>query len=544
MTDLLMSVFITSARKPTRWNVGNRYDRLDVFKATLTSYSRMKWDKIYLLVELDDEFKHRAHELKQHVTTLFGTEGVTVKFTRFLLQEEWRDFFAKEYPSTEDRLVWFSQCDDHIFIDTDLEIVNEGFDLLRKDTSRFKTMFYSHWPEILRLSGKFGTHERVGNYIKFKCTLVDAIQVFNLNYLKYLFTELDWRGKPFRKIDNLVLQRSVWCDPKHLRDRDGHYYMDDLQVIYVPLRELARHFDGYIHVWIKDGETDEFPLLKLPIEANTFDRSPQMIKRQMQVPHTSEWTEGNTFTVPDEWVNHAISLYSKKHKHTIITTSYECYGKGVQFMRENLEAVFSQTHRPLQCIVSDHSKNDDIENLVKSLDSRGVEVVYVRYTENYGNAGENWNNGFKYATGDTIQYNCMDERLAHPNAIADALAFMKQTGAQWIACAQRTEPKNDIYVPYWNPRIINCNTISGPTAVIIRSTLKDIMLDPQFFYYIDTEWYYRLGKRAGPPAIFTGITYIGRIHELQMTNTFSTPARIALEEGRLYQKYGPQLPTC
>jgi hypothetical protein len=113
-----------------------------------------------------------------------------------------------------------------------------------------------------------------------------------------------------------------------------------------------------------------------------------------------------------------------------------------------------------------------------------------------------------------------------------------------IACAQRTEPQNNVCVPFWNPNIINCNTISGPTAVIIRSSLKDIMLDPQFFYYIDTEWYYRLGKRAGPPVIFDRITYIGRIHDLQMTNTFSTPARIALESERLHQKYGPQLPTC
>lgn len=230
-------------------------------------------------------------------------------------------------------------------------------------------------------------------------------------------------------------------------------------------------------------------------------------------------------------------------KHTIITTTYECYGKGVQFVRENLDAVFSQTHRPLQCIISDHSKDDAIETLVRSIDSNGVELVYVRYTENHGNAGENWNNGCKYATGDTIQYNCMDERLAHPDAIADALAFMEQTGAQWIACAQRTEPKNTIYVPHWNPHIIDCNTISGPTAVIIRSSLKDIMLDAQFFYFIDTEWYYRLGKRAGPPTIFNGITYIGRIHELQMTNTFITPTRIQLERTRLHEKYGPHLPT-
>jgi hypothetical protein len=269
----------------------------------------MKWDKVNLFVELDTEFKHREGELKEYVTALFGS--VHIRFHRFLRQDEWRTFFSSEYPSSDDRLVWFSQCDDHVLIDSNLDIVNEGLELMRADPTPFKTLFYSHWPEILRLTGKFNTHERVGNYVKFKCSLVDAIQVFNLNYLKFLFTQLDWRGKLFKKIDNLVLQRTVWCDPKRPRDRDGQYYMDNLQTVYVPLRELARHFDGYTHVWIKDGEQDEFPLLKLPIESNVFDRSPQMIKRQMQVPHTSEWTEGNTFTVPDEWVDVAVSLYSR-----------------------------------------------------------------------------------------------------------------------------------------------------------------------------------------------------------------------------------------
>lgn len=309
MTDLLLSVFITSQRAQVRWNVGNRYDRLDVFKATLKSYARMKWDKVNLFVELDTEFKHREGELRDYVLGLFG--NARIQFHRFLRQDEWKTFFSSEYPSSDDRLVWFSQCDDHVLIDSNLDILNEGLELMRADPTSFKTLFYSHWPEILRLTGKFNTHERVGNYVKFKCSLVDAIQVFNLNYLRFLFTQLDWRGKLFKKIDNLILQRTVWCDPKHPRDRDGHYYMDNLQTVYVPLRELARHFDGYTHVWIKDGEQDEFPLLKLPIESNVFDRSPQMIKRQMQVPHTSEWTEGNTFTVPDEWVDVAVSLYSR-----------------------------------------------------------------------------------------------------------------------------------------------------------------------------------------------------------------------------------------
>jgi hypothetical protein len=69
-------------------------------------------------------------------------------------------------------------------------------------------------------------------------------------------------------------------------------------------------------------------------------------------------------------------------------------------------------------------------------------------------------------------------------------------------------------------------------------------MDAQFFYYIDTEWYYRLWKVAGLPAILDKVTYIGREHELQMSNTFITPERVALERSRLAEKYGPHLPTC
>jgi hypothetical protein len=313
MTDLLLSVFITHARANVPWNVGNRYNRLDVFKYTLESYARMKWDRVYLFVELDTDLLSRADEVKDHVVKLFGTRDVHLQFNRFTRQPEWCTFFKQEYSTEEDRLIWFGQCDDHVFIDFNLDIVNEGFELLRKDTSKFKSLYYSHWPEIMPLTGKLGTQTRVGNYVKFIGTMADAIQVFNLNYMKYLFTELDWKGREFKKIDNVVLQRSLWCDPKNVQDYGPQiaHYMDNLQTIYVPLRELARHFDGYFHVGIQHGDNDEFPLVKLPHASNDFSRSPDKIRRQLRIPHSSPWTKGNAFVVPDEWIETSIALYAQ-----------------------------------------------------------------------------------------------------------------------------------------------------------------------------------------------------------------------------------------
>jgi GT2 family glycosyltransferase len=231
--------------------------------------------------------------------------------------------------------------------------------------------------------------------------------------------------------------------------------------------------------------------------------------------------------------------------HSILTTTWECHGKGIQFVKENMESIVSQTYRPIQWIVSDHSKDSVIEDLLKSSDMKGVELIYSRYSENYGNAGHNWHNALKYATGDTLQYNCMDERFARSDAIKDALEFMNKTGAEWIACSQILDPYNTRYVPKWNPNIINQNTLSAFTAVILRSSLKDITLDPQFAYYLDSEWYYRIGKRAGPPAIFDSIVYIGRIHEFQMTASIVADGkRIPLEDSRLIAKHGNPLPRC
>jgi GT2 family glycosyltransferase len=214
-------------------------------------------------------------------------------------------------------------------------------------------------------------------------------------------------------------------------------------------------------------------------------------------------------------------------------------------LKKNLEAVFSQTYRPLQCVVSDHSRDDVIENMVRNLNPNGVDFIYVRYAENYGNPCHNWNNALKYATGDTIQYAAMDERPAHPNAIADAIQFMNKTGAKWIACGHVDEPGDgNPFIPSWNPYILyGNNTVSGPAASIIRSMLKHIQLDPTFSWLLDVDWYYRIYLVAGPPVIFPNVTYVNGVGDHQLTNTVNLQPRRDIENALIRHKYGMNLPT-
>ena len=299
--DLLLSVFITHKRA----SKDNRYNRLDIFKYTLESYSQIKWDNIYLFIELDTEFLERKYELEEHIYNIFKGNNIFLNDYQITKQYLWQNFFMKTYNSNEDRLIFFAQNCSHVFIDFNLDIFNEGIMLLKNDTiSKYKTLYMTHWPEALKLSGKFNNQEYIGNYIKFKATILDSLQVFNLNYLKYLLTELDWHNEDMPRIDGLIIQQSVWPN------RGGApYSFDSLQTIYVPLRELCRRFHGYDHVSIRNDELGEFPILKLPKELNNFSCTKEELIKKIHVWHSSGITINNSFCIPKEIEDKIIKLY-------------------------------------------------------------------------------------------------------------------------------------------------------------------------------------------------------------------------------------------
>jgi len=231
--------------------------------------------------------------------------------------------------------------------------------------------------------------------------------------------------------------------------------------------------------------------------------------------------------------------------YSVIITSYECNGKGSAFLKETLESVFSQTYKPIQCIVSDHSKNNDIETMVGLLDTKCVNFKYVRYSENYGNPCHNWNHGLQYATGDYIHCLAMDDKLANDNCIEEIMNVIKKSNSNWFACSHILSTTGEKYVPKWHSRILyGENLLSGPSAVIIDKKIKDVILDPQFIWFLDVDWYYRLFLTAGEPTIIDCVLFINRIHSDQLTNTVCHIKLRDSEYLKLIEKYGNPLPLA
>jgi hypothetical protein len=300
---LLISCFITHDRPV------NTCNRLDLFKHTLKSYARIDWDDVYLLIKLDEEFEPREEELKKFIKKIFSKNKVVYIPERFEYQWQWQELIKKI--SNKDNVVWFTQNDDHPFIDINLKVLYEGVDLLLKDKGKYRSIYLSHWTEVLRLSGKFCKPKIVGNYVKFQTTIFDSIQIFNTEYLRYIFLHLDWGDKQFKRIDSLMLFDEFKPALDAICGVTNTKRYSPMQNVYVPLRELCRKYSGYSHVnmeWVKPLELSNNQSFR--IKSPPFDDL--NIINTMTANHNSPWTLNNNFKIPQVWINISLSLYKQE----------------------------------------------------------------------------------------------------------------------------------------------------------------------------------------------------------------------------------------
>lgn len=232
--DLLFSCFITNKRSL------NRYDRLDVFKYTLATYKQIEFEKIYLFIELDEEFSNRKNELEDFIYFCFDKRKVYLEYRRILNVKDWKPIFDKISPRGDDKTIFFMQNDDHPFIDFDPQLLYDGIKLFENDISKYKCISISHWPESINgayLKKEYTFHNK---YINFKTFSTGSMAIYNLNFLKYIFLDFDWKEPPqYGRMDNIA-NGPPWIDPHPF----GKEFNDFISY-WVPLRELCRHFDGY-----------------------------------------------------------------------------------------------------------------------------------------------------------------------------------------------------------------------------------------------------------------------------------------------------------
>lgn len=191
-------------------------------------------------------------------------------------------------------------------------------------------------------------------------------------------------------------------------------------------------------------------------------------------------------------------------KISICIPSYEANGRGVEFIDKNIQSILSQTYKNMEIVISDHSKNDDIENYIKGL---GLDnIVYLRNTENIGFPAHNTNNAIKNSSGDYIKLMNLDDFIVGEDTLQLMVNLLLNEGKWVISGCIHYDYGNGSWTNPIIPRIEGdgrhlirgINFVGCPSVGLIP---RDEYFDTEVLYMIDCELWYRMFIKYGYPGV-------------------------------------------
>jgi glycosyltransferase involved in cell wall biosynthesis len=215
----------------------------------------------------------------------------------------------------------------------------------------------------------------------------------------------------------------------------------------------------------------------------------------------------------------------KVMKMSIAIPTYECKGRGNEFLEDLFRTIQIQTFKDFEVVVSDHSVDNEILKLIDEYRKK-FKIVYVKNEDNRGNGPANTNNAIKNCSGEIIKIMFQDDFFYDDEALEKIYnAFDSDTN--WVLCGSN-HTKNDgnsFYwdlFPTWNDDILNgVNTISSPSVLATRRIVfNNVKFDTNLVMMMDCELYYHIKKLYGYPVYCHDILVSNRIHEDQISSMY------------------------
>jgi hypothetical protein len=206
-------------------------NRFDIFKYCLASRAVMSplVDKFIFYIDLA-EFAPRQQELEAYMLSIFPQDKLEINWYRIDRTRQWREI-SEQFDN--DELIWYEGNDDHIFIDSNLDMIESAINRLELDPDPNAVVYYSHWPEQMRMSLLHnGELTADGDFIKFQWDTVDSLLLMKASRFKRYWFETDCGEDNMYRSDPLGWQ----------------YGYKIPGTVYSPTKELIRHYDGYSHV--------------------------------------------------------------------------------------------------------------------------------------------------------------------------------------------------------------------------------------------------------------------------------------------------------
>ena len=217
------------------------------------------------------------------------------------------------------------------------------------------------------------------------------------------------------------------------------------------------------------------------------------------------------------------SSISHKPFFSIAIPTYGYNGKGAEFLDFSLDILHKQTFKDFEIVISDHSTDDTILDVVKKW---GVilNIQYFRNENGRGVISPNINNAMLNCSGKYIKVLFQDDFLTDSKSLAIQRNFIKNNeDVEWFMtkfCHSNSGYDfYRIYDPVWNDKIwTGNNTMGCPSGMTLKN--EDlIFFDEGLNWLMDVDYYKKMSLKHGPPKILNIITAVNRTWGARLTDT-------------------------
>lgn len=234
-------------------------------------------------------------------------------------------------------------------------------------------------------------------------------------------------------------------------------------------------------------------------------------------------------------------------KLSISIPTWECNGRGVEFLDDLLRTIEIQHFKDFEVIISDHSKNDDLIHTIQEFNDK-FEIHYFPNIENFGNSPANLNHAISKCSGEIIKIIFQDDFFYDDEAFEKIYYSLVDSDKMWLlnGCNHTKNNGNSFYwdfCPKFNPDLLmGVNTISSPSVVAFKRE-SEILFDESLIYFMDVDYYYGMREKYGDPVIYNDILISNRFpHENSISSNIENKEELTRKESEYcLKKYGVEL---
>lgn len=210
-------------------------------------------------------------------------------------------------------------------------------------------------------------------------------------------------------------------------------------------------------------------------------------------------------------------------RFSIVIPTWEINGQGSYFLNQLLLSIKNQDYKDLEIIISDHSVDDIIKDLVSS--HKDLNINYLKNKNNRGNSPANLNFALKHAKGEIIKIMFQDDFFVKNNSLKLIDEHFSSETTKWLVngSCDTTDSVNfyNFITPVWSDNIIEGrNTIGSPSVLSMLNNDIDFF-DENLTMLMDCDYYFLLYKKYGPPCVLQDCLIANTSHSNQISKTYT-----------------------